>query len=61
MTGAPGWGVETLSGQADLRFASAVPALILGGRYMLSGAQPPEVWGRVIGGLEHLAVTSSSD
>lgn len=40
---------------------SGVPAFILGGRYMLSGAQPPEVWRRVVGELEHLAATNSSD
>jgi predicted DsbA family dithiol-disulfide isomerase len=40
---------------------SGVPAFILGGRYMLSGAQPPETWTKVIAELEHLATTDPSD
>jgi predicted DsbA family dithiol-disulfide isomerase len=37
------------------RGVNAVPTFLIAGQYVLSGAQPPDMWGKVIGELARMA------
>ena len=42
------------------RGVNAVPTFLIAGQYVLSGAQPPDIWGKVIGDLARLAQDSGA-
>jgi predicted DsbA family dithiol-disulfide isomerase len=47
--------VRTEAEEAGAMGVSGVPTFILGGRYVLTGAQPPELWSRVVDEIEAAA------
>ncbi len=42
------------------RGVNAVPTFLIAGQYVLSGAQPPEMWGNVVGELARLATEQAA-
>lgn len=47
--------IQQREAHARTRGVHAVPTFVIAGQYVLSGAQPPDMWGKVIGELVRMA------